>query len=110
MSLLLSLVPVGVLALGVSILGWGVGGALFPWGPRFFLEPPGWSFALGCALLAASVPPALAIHVTPLLVLIALAAVLIALVRQLRLPAEAASGPLPAKLPVVIFIALGLGV
>jgi hypothetical protein len=56
MAFALSLVRVGAVLLAASAVGWAVAGALFPLGPRHREERLGWSYALGCGVLAAFVP------------------------------------------------------
>lgn len=55
-AFLFSLAQVGAVVLVASAAGWAVTRALYPRGPVFRLERLGWSFAVGCALLAAMVP------------------------------------------------------
>ncbi len=109
MTLVLSLLGVGAVLFGAWLLGFAVSTALLPAGERFRLERLGWSYALGCALLTASVPPALTLHVAPLLVLIAMAAVLLALLRRFRLAPDY-RGTSPGKLPAILVLAAALGV
>ena len=110
MTFLLSVLGVGAVLLVAWLLGFVVSAALLQGGERFRLERLGWSYGLGCALLAASVPPALALHVAPMLVLIAIAAVLLALLRRFPLLPEAVRGPSPARVPAILTAAAGLGV
>jgi hypothetical protein len=110
MTLVLSVLGVGVVLFAAWVLGFAISPTLLPAGERFRLERLGWSFALGCALFAASVPPALALHVAPTLVLVAIAAVLLSFLRRFRLPPDFDPGEPPRKVPTVLIAALALGV
>jgi hypothetical protein len=109
-TFLLSVLSVGAVLFTAWLLGFAISTMMLPRGERFRLERLGWSFAMGSALFAVSVPPALALHVAPMLVLIALAAVLLSLLRRFRLPPEFAPGALPRKLTAVLAAATALGV
>jgi hypothetical protein len=109
-TLVVSVLGVGAVLLGAWVIGLAISTALLPAGARFRLERSGWSYALGCALLAVSVPPALALHVAPTLVVVALAAGTLVLLRRVRLPAEISPARLPAKVPAMFLAAVALGV
>jgi hypothetical protein len=108
-TLLVSLLRVGAVLLGGSVLGFAMTGAILPAGPRYRLERLGWSWALGCTLLVLSVPPALALHVSPVLPLIAFAAVGIALSRRFHLT-DVVEAPVAERLPGILVAAMVLGV
>jgi hypothetical protein len=109
-TFVLSILGVGAILFTAWLLGFAISTVMLPRGKRFRLERLGWSFALGSALFAVSVPPAVALHVAPMLVLVALAAVLLSLLRRFRLPPEFAPGALPRKLPAVLAAATARGV
>jgi hypothetical protein len=109
-TLVLSLLGVGAVLFVAWLLGFVISTAVLPRGERFRLERLGWSFAMGCALFAASVPPALALHVAPTLVLVAIAAVLLSFLRRFRLLPDFDPGEPPRKLPAVLLAVLALGV
>jgi len=109
-TFVLSVLQVGAVLFVAWLLGFAISTMMLPRGERFRLERLGWSYAMGCALFAVSVPPALALHVAPMLVLVALGAVLLSLLRKFRLPADFAPGASPRKLPVVLAAAAALGV
>ena len=109
LTLLLSILGVGAILFVAWLLGFVISTALLPAGERFRLERMGWSYSLGCALLSASVPPALALHVTPLLVLIAIAAVLLSVLRRFKLAPDDA-GAAPRRIPTLLVVAAVLGV
>ena len=110
MTFLFSLLGVGAVLFTAWLLGFAISTMLLPRGERFRRERLGWSFAMGSALFAVSVPPALALHVAPMLVLVALAAVLLSLLRRFRLPPEFDPGAPPRKLPAILAAAAALGV
>ena len=110
MAFAFSLLGVGSVLLVAWLLGFVVSAALLPGGERLRLERLGWSYAVGCALMAASVPPALLLHVAPLVVLVALAAVLLAFLRRFRLPPDNARDSFPDGVPGILVAAAALGV
>lgn len=108
MTFVLSLLLVGAALLVVSGVGLGTSGAFLPPDRAFFLERLGWSDAVGCATLVASVPLALGPGVSPRLAFAVLAAVAIAIARRFRLtPTTAARGE---GLPRVLLAVVVLGV
>jgi hypothetical protein len=109
-TLVLSVLGVGAVLFVAWLLGFAASTVVLPQADRFRLERLGWSYALGCSLLAASVPPALALHVAPILVLIAMAAVLVALLRRFRLASEVARGVARERLPTILAVAIVLGI
>jgi len=60
-----SLLAFGGLCLAASGAGWIAAGAIFPADRRFRAERLGWSFAIGCGLLAASAAAAMALRSRP---------------------------------------------
>ena len=109
MTFLLSVLGVGAVLASAWLLGFAISTVMLPRGEAFRLERLGWSYAMGCAVLAVSVPPALGLHVAPMLVLVALAAVLLSLLRRFRLPPDFDPVP-PRKPPAVLAAAAALGV
>jgi hypothetical protein len=91
MTLVFSLVVVGLALFAVSAAGWVSVSALFPASPRFRLERLGWSYAMGCALLILCVPPALALRVPAGVVLVVLVFAAIVFARRFRLSGDGAN-------------------
>jgi len=97
----------GVLILAGGV-GWGVAAALLPSGPPFRLERLAWGFAAGLALLAASVPLAFALRLSPgFLPFLALAG--LALLAS-RIGRPAREGAVSRKIPADIFSRILLAV
>jgi hypothetical protein len=108
MTFVLSLLLVGAALLVVSGVGLGTSGALLPPDRAFFLERLGWSDALGCATLIASVALALGPGASPRLAFALFAAVAVAMGRRFRLtPTAAARGQ---GLPRILLAVVVLGV
>jgi hypothetical protein len=111
-AFLLSLARVGGVLLLGGTAGWGIAAALFPAGARLRAERLGWSFAVGCALIATLVLPA------PVTILAAgwpafliRAAILLAVARLLRLPPDdrpAVAGKSSPALGLIVVIGVGL--
>ncbi|HEY1435088.1 MAG TPA: hypothetical protein VGG65_06910 [Thermoanaerobaculia bacterium] len=110
MTLLLSLLFVAAALLLVSGLGVGVGAAFLPPDRAFFLERLGWGDALGCAVLIASVPPALASGASPRIAFVVLAGVVVAVAGRFRLGLPPAPSDRAAKLPGVLLVLIAAGV
>jgi hypothetical protein len=64
-AFLLSLAAAAGVALLASAAGWAACRALIPAGPETRFERAGWSFAVGCALIAAAVPVAFVSNLAP---------------------------------------------
>jgi hypothetical protein len=110
MTFVVSLVLVAVALCLVSGVGLGASGAFLPPGRAFFLERLGWSGSLGCAVLIGSVPMALGPGVSPRMVFVVLAAVVIAIALRFRLAAPEERSDRAGTLSRVLLAVIFLGV
>ncbi len=110
---LLSLAAVAGVLLAATAAGWAACRALFPSVPETVFERAGWSFALGCALLAAVPPVVFLLGVSPGWIPFLLGGILmVAAARLLPLPAGEGRGegkteaPAPERTPKWVLLSL----